>query len=570
MKLTSVRARILVILGGSLVVLFTILALINGHLQTKAMTELYDQNVAALNWSLNNHIQEIMINGANEKLQPLTEESVTRGIATEMTIVNAERMIARSSIKDQVGKTSSDPAWEVVFASLADTNFTITNDQGEEYRVSYEAFANHEACQTCHDGKADQALGGIKTVISQKTMTEASDSTYSTNFWLMALTALLLLGGIAFVLQRWIFTPLSSVKQKLNRATEGDIEQQIKVNSDDEIGTFLKSIQQLIDYIRTFAGASAQVAEGDLRVAISPRSDRDQLGFAYQKMIGRLESILGQLRAIANKLSQASHEITEASAEVSGSARKQVDRVGQMSAAIEQMVATISETSRNTGQATTVSEQASRTATAGAEVVGRTIMGMQQIASKVSESAKSIGQLSASAGEISRIIEVIRDIADQTNLLALNAAIEAARAGEQGRGFAVVADEVRKLAEKTGQAATQIVGMVKEIQTQTSSAVESMESSVDQVRVGTELADKAGESLNGIVKLVEQVSEMIRQISTAAAEQNVAAEEISRNVDQFSSSTRDTAAGAEQSTETAKELGQQAEELVTIITGFKL
>jgi methyl-accepting chemotaxis protein len=570
MKLTSVRARIMAILGGSLIALFSTIALINGHLQSTAMTELYDQTIAALNWSLNQHIEEIMLNGANEKIQPLTEEAVAKEIAAELTIVNADRVVARSSAKELIGQTSSDSAWNTVFATLKDTNFEIESKDGVPMRVSYEPFLNHEACQQCHDGPKDQVLGGLKTVLSEKTMAEASNAAYTTNFWLMAVTALLILFGVAFILHRWIFAPLSAVKEKLKRATDGDIEQQIKIRSADEIGTFLQAIQHLIDYIKTFAGASTQVAEGDLRVAISPRSDRDQLGYAYQKMIARLESILGHLGSIANKLSQATEEISSASQEVSGSARNQVDRVGQMSAAIEEMVANISQTNQNTGQATSVSEQATRTATEGARVVGQTIQGMQQIATRVSESAKSIGQLSNSAGEISRIIEVIRDIADQTNLLALNAAIEAARAGEQGRGFAVVADEVRKLADKTGQAASQIVGMVKEIQDQTTSAVQSMESSVDQVRIGTELADKAGESLNGIVQLVEQVSDMIRQISNASAEQNSAAEEISRNVEQFSSSTRDTAAGAEQSTQAAKELGQQAEELVRIINSFKL
>lgn len=570
MKLTSVRARILVILGGSLVTLFTLLAFVNGHLQSSAMHDLCNQGVASLSWSVNHHIEEIMLNGANEKLQPLTEEAVSRGIAAEMTVVDADRRVTRSSLKEAIGSPATDPAWAVVFDAHRDTSIDYQDENGESFQASYKAFTNHEACQNCHDGKAETVLGGLKTVISQKRMTDASQSTYATNFLLMAITALLVLGTIAFVLQRWIFAPLTAVKQKLNRATEGDIEQQIKINSDDEIGTFLRSIQQLIDYIRTFAGASSQVAEGDLRVAVAPRSERDQLGFAYQKMIGRLENILGQLRTIAGTLASASHEITSASELVSGSARTQVDRVSQMSAAIEEMVATIGETSRNSGDASSVSEKASQTALQGAGVVGETIQGMQQIAAQVSESAKSIRQLSESANEISRIIEVIRDIADQTNLLALNAAIEAARAGEQGRGFAVVADEVRKLAEKTGQAATQIVGMVNEIQSQTSSAVQSMESSVDQVRKGTELADTAGESLNGIVQLVEQVSGMIRQIATAASEQSKAAEEISRNVDDFSSSTQETAAGAEQSTETAKQLGQQAEELVKIISGFKL
>jgi methyl-accepting chemotaxis protein len=187
----------------------------------------------------------------------------------------------------------------------------------------------------------------------------------------------------------------------------------------------------------------------------------------------------------------------------------------------------------------------------------------------VTESASSVGSLSSSAEEISAIIKVINDIADQTNLLALNAAIEAARAGEQGRGFAVVADEVRKLAEKTSHATTQIIATIETIRKQTKDAVDSMESSVGQVIRGREMADKAGESLNEIVHMVTQVADMITQIATASNQQSVTAEEVSRTIESISVVTKETAAGSQQSLVTAEQLNHQAENLLAIVNRFK-
>jgi methyl-accepting chemotaxis protein len=234
------------------------------------------------------------------------------------------------------------------------------------------------------------------------------------------------------------------------------------------------------------------------------------------------------------------------------------------------MTATIVESSKNAGEATEASSNANNTAGEGGRVVSDTISGMQRIASVVRESADSIAKLAKSADQIGEIIGVIDDIADQTNLLALNAAIEAARAGEQGRGFAVVADEVRKLAERTGKATGEITEMIKGIQKETSDAVESMESGIKEVDSGRELADKAGNSLNEIVNMSQQVMDMIQQIATASEEQSAAAEQISKNVESISSITRQTATGAEQSASAAEEMNRQAEGLREMVNRFRL
>ncbi|MBK7092554.1 MAG: methyl-accepting chemotaxis protein [bacterium] len=234
------------------------------------------------------------------------------------------------------------------------------------------------------------------------------------------------------------------------------------------------------------------------------------------------------------------------------------------------MSATIFESSQNAIDAKTVSDSAATTATDGSRIVENTHQGMQKVAEVVTHAAVSIKKLAASADEIGQIVAVIDDIADQTNLLALNAAIEAARAGEQGRGFAVVADEVRKLAERTAKATSEVTNMIKGIQQDTLTAVSGMEQGTLHVNSGRELAEQAGDSLREIVTMAQQVTNRITQIAAASKEQSSAAEQIARNIEHISKVTRETAVNSEQSAHVAVSLSQQAENLQQIVGRFKV
>jgi methyl-accepting chemotaxis protein len=195
---------------------------------------------------------------------------------------------------------------------------------------------------------------------------------------------------------------------------------------------------------------------------------------------------------------------------------------------------------------------------------------MNRIASVVNQSAQTVRALGKSSDQIGEIIGVIDDIADQTNLLALNAAIEAARAGEQGRGFAVVADEVRKLAERTTKATKEIAGMIKQIQSETIGAVSAMEEGTKEVENGKMLADKAGISLREIVDVSQKVTDMVAQIAAASEQQSSASEQISKNVEAISSVTGQTASGTQQIARAAEDLNRLTENLQQLVGRFKL
>lgn len=372
----------------------------------------------------------------------------------------------------------------------------------------------------------------------------------------------------AYFITRSISRPISELSGVADKIAVGEIEHSIQLHSKDEVGVLADAFRRLIAYVKDISRASERIAAKDLTADVKPKSENDVLGNAFALMTQNLRQMIAELTGNANELASAAAEIASSSEQMSRGSQQQSDQVTQITSAVEEMTATIVQSSRNAGEATEASRGASETATSGGQIVSDTIQGMQRISDVVRKSSDAIAKLASSADQIGDIISVIDDIADQTNLLALNAAIEAARAGEQGRGFAVVADEVRKLAERTGKATGEITDMIKGIQTETRDAVENMEAGINEVDNGRELADQAGNSLTEIVNMSQRVMDMIEQIATASEQQSSAAEEIAKNMDEIASVTRENASGAEQSASAAEELNRQAEALKQMVSEF--
>ncbi len=236
----------------------------------------------------------------------------------------------------------------------------------------------------------------------------------------------------------------------------------------------------------------------------------------------------------------------------------------------EEMSATSGDIANNCQLAAEGSQQASSAAVSGSKVVDETISVMNSITERVTNSAKAVESLGARSDQIGAIVGTIEDIADQTNLLALNAAIEAARAGEQGRGFAVVADEVRALAERTTRATREISEMIKAIQQETRDAVVAMEEGVREVARGSGKAAESGQALESILQQINDVTAQIHQVATAAEEQTATTSEISNNMHQITAVVAQTASGAQDSAAAASTLASLSDELRGIVRQFKL
>jgi methyl-accepting chemotaxis protein len=420
------------------------------------------------------------------------------------------------------------------------------------------------------DGIYQSAEEQIKGAVARNDSDRATASSRTKNVVMVLVIFSLIAGGlISFVIARAVSRPITAIAKIADDISMGDIQHNIDFQSQDETGKLADSFRGLIDYMKSLADAAERIAANDLTVTVEPKSSKDVLGNSFKTMVTNLTGVIRQLTDNSTQLVSAATEIASSSEKMARGSQEQTGQTVQVSSAVEEMTATIVESSKNAVEAANQAKEAANAARTGNLVVSQTIEGMNRIARVVQDSANTVQELAKSSDKIGEIIGVIDDIADQTNLLALNAAIEAARAGEQGRGFAVVADEVRKLAERTGKATKEITDMIKGIQNDTKGAVTSMEQGISEVQQGRDLADKAGESLNQIAGFAQKVMDMVQQIATAAEQQSAASEQIARSVEGIARVTKENAAGVEQSATAAEELNRQAEGMQKMVSSFK-
>ncbi len=472
-------------------------------------------------------------------------------------------------LKDKLTEDAYRPAKE--FFSIVDRDLRSALRSGDSRRTQ-EIVRQRLGPLYLEHRKAVDEVVEMATADNAATEAKADAMVGSGSRWFIGIGLIIALTALAFGwwISELISRPINRIAQVAHELSEGNVRHECVIEQRDEIGRLADAFRQTIQYMNSLSAAAAEIARNNLSVRVTPRSERDELGQAFETMIEKLSLIVGQLSDNSAQVASASTEIASSTEEMSRGAAEQSGQTAQVSSAVEEMTATIVESSRNAAQASGVAKQAAEAATEGSEVVSQTIRGMQRIASVVNDSATAIKKLASSSDQIGEIVGVIDDIADQTNLLALNAAIEAARAGEQGRGFAVVADEVRKLAERTTRATKEIADMIKGIQGETQSAVAAMKEGISEVDRGRELAETAGSSLNAILEYSQRVQEMVAQIAAATNEQSLAAEQIAANVENIARVTRESNEGIAQSASAADQLSEQAESLRAIAASFKL
>lgn len=328
----------------------------------------------------------------------------------------------------------------------------------------------------------------------------------------------------------------------------------------------------LVRKLRRISAVATAISNKDLTFTCAMRSN-DTIGEiinSFNAMAQTLRDLIGHTSALSSTVSHGSQDTRKLLGNINANVASQSARAVQIETAIEHLAHTVSEISASSTNCAEQARHATQAATDGGAVVQRTVEGMDKIHHVVNDTAEAVANLGKSSEKISAIVAVINEIAEQTNLLALNAAIEAARAGEQGRGFAVVADEVRKLAEKTTEATKEIGGMIRTIQQKTDHVISTIDGGTKEVENGVNLAREAGKTLKEIVGGIERLSEMVRHIAEATHTQDKDVQDIRDNVSGIVGLIEDTLLSTKESANRAENLSAAAQSLDNAVKTFKL
>jgi len=343
-----------------------------------------------------------------------------------------------------------------------------------------------------------------------------------------------------WISSRSVALPIRKAAQLAGAIQRGDFSQRLAHRSADEVGQLSASLDRMAESLQQQVHVAERISQGDLTVDVRLASDGDQLGLALRRMVDNLNELVSQVQLSSALINDKAGEVTRLSHDLSGGATESASAVTEISATINQMASQIRQTSEYAGEANSLSRHSEQSARGGNELMATLNGAMQEI--------------NQSGQDITNIIRAIEEIATQTNLLALNAAIEAARAGEHGRGFAVVADEVRQLAARSAEAAQRSTRLIQESNARTVK--------------GMELTDETAQALEAIVQGAAQVSQLVDEIASASSQQASGIEQVSLAIEQIDQVVHHNSSNSEQSTQAAQELTQQAQQMIVQVGRF--
>ena len=464
-------------------------------------------------------------------------------------------------------------------------------------------------------GKAFNTLSDLLNALIQskeesgRLANSANNATFIRIRWLiLAVTIAGILAGltIASFFARSLSNAAKQVANVAERISKGELDHAITVKSKDEMGEMATAFTHMIAYLQNMARVAGKMASGDLTENVIPKSEKDVLGNAFAQMTSNLRHLVGQVAENAANLSNASYQLASAAnqavqatgqiatttQQVARGTAQQSESISHTSISVEQMSRAIDGVARGAQDQTQAvtkaaqitcqianaiqqvsvnaqagakgSEKAAEVAQGGAQTVNATLQGMETIQAKVKFSAQKVQEMGTRSEQIGIIVETIEDIANQTNLLALNAAIEAARAGEHGKGFAVVADEVRKLAERASIATKEIGGLVKDIQRTVSDAVKAMNDGSSEVDRGVQQANQAGAALEQILGAAKEVNQQVAQIASAAEQMSSLSNELVAATDAVSVVVEENTAATEEMSASSTEVTQAMENIASV------
>lgn len=479
-------------------------------------------------------INTMMLTGTMAKRNVLRDKILARPGVTDARIIRNEGVTSVYG----AGYDHQAPADELDRRALAgEAIMHITeNSDGRLLTVinPIRAQSNYRGtnCLTCHQVAEDTVLGAVRISYSL----EALDAQVERNLWTAAgIQLLLLLAGllvIMHIVRRTVIKRIHAMRHTMEAiARDDDLRHTVVIEAHDEVGA---------------------------------------MGEAFNRMIAKFKHSLHAVSDVTQQLNVVSDQVSSVADTTLKAVVDQRTETDMVASAMNEMSATVQEVARHAAQTAQASQEADDESKAGVLVAEQAIDGIRELIAEIESAAGVVQQVEADTASISAVLDVIKGIAEQTNLLALNAAIEAARAGEQGRGFAVVADEVRTLASRTQKSTEEIQNMIERLQLGVKNAVGAMAGAQGRATSGSVCVEKASQSLHVIAAEVATINDMNTQIATAAEEQSAVAEEINRNITTISSIADNTSTGATQTAHSSEELVRLAAELQRLANQFKL
>ncbi|MBD5646517.1 MAG: HAMP domain-containing protein [Desulfovibrio sp.] len=408
----------------------------------------------------------------------------------------------------------------------------------------------------------------------QMTVDAASNFSASTTVVTIMLLIVLVVGIlVAIFITRIIVKPLATTQVFAQEVAAGHMDKELEVHTTDETGKLADALRAMVAALKKNIGEAqeksvqAEKATEEAKAAMA-RAEEAARKAESAKREGMLAAA-NQLEGMVEIISSASTELSAQIEQSDRGASESAQRLQEAATAMNEMNATVQEVARNAGSASGASNDTKAKAEAGEHVVQQVVQSIGEVHEVSLQLKEDMAQLNERAQDINRIMGVISDIADQTNLLALNAAIEAARAGEAGRGFAVVADEVRKLAEKTMTSTLDVSNAIRAIQESTDKSMGAVDNAVQRISEATNLANQSGTALEEIVATVEATSDQVQAIAAASEEQSAASEEINRSIIEVNDMSRLTAEAMAEATQAVSDLANQAHKLTDLIQEMK-